>query len=125
MKFKNISLSLLALSLTVFVGCKDGEQETETNATTTQQETTTPNSNTTMALNPEHGQPGHTCALPVGAPLDQAAGNTMQQQQQAAPAPTSNVSPVRMNTSNATPTKNPPHGEPGHVCAVPVGADLN
>lgn len=85
----------------------------------------------TVALNPEHGQPGHRCEIPVGAPLNGGA--------QQAPAAV-NVQPQDMPTGprvqNATPAAtaptqissqvklNPPHGEPGHDCAVPVGQPL-
>ncbi len=64
----------------------------------------------TAQLNPPHGEPGHDCAVPVGAPLN--SGNT-------APAVAPSSQPA-----NANAKLNPPHGEPGHDCAVPVGAPL-
>ena len=73
-----------------------------------------------LIFNPPHGEAGHTCALAVGAPLNQAAA--VQQQkvtQQAVPAP---VAPV----VNASGKKlNPKHGEPGHRCDIAIGAPLD
>lgn len=69
-----------------------------------------------VKLNPPHGQPGHSCAVAVGAPLTAAAT--------AAPA----AAPQPMQMAPAGPTAapaqqllpdgkvNPPHGQPGHVC---------
>ena len=78
------------------------------------QESTTEN-NTAVMMNPPHGQPGHRCEIPVGAPLNSQPTNTTQQV-------TSNPSP---STNNAGVMINPPHGEPGHQCEIPVGAPLN
>ncbi len=70
--------------------------------------------------NPPHGQPGHRCEIPVGASLSSAAP--------AAAATQTISSPVMSNSSPtqaATPAGlNPPHGQPGHDCAVPVGSPL-
>lgn len=74
-------------------------------------------------LNPPHGQPGHDCAIAVGAPLN------------GSPAASSVPSAPVMNFPTATPSPspipvsggqrlNPPHGQPGHDCAVQVGAPL-
>lgn len=74
-------------------------------------------------LNPPHGEPGHRCEIPVGAPLDSkppAAG--------AAPAggtPSSGSTTPPAGQPAATPAgMNPPHGQPGHDCNIPVGAPL-
>ncbi|MDR5591217.1 hypothetical protein [Christiangramia sp. SM2212] len=64
--------------------------------------------------NPAHGEEGHRCDLPVGAPLDKASTSTTTQDM--------TTSPVRLKS--ATPKINPPHGEPGHDCSVPVGSEL-
>lgn len=57
-----------------------------------------------LATNPAHGQPGHDCSIPVGAPLK----------------------PVAVAESNTSEVKlNPEHGLPGHDCSIPVGAPLN
>ena len=120
MKLRILSVALLAIGMS-FTSCKD-EKSQEATSTQTNIETNE-NTGTTAALNPAHGQPGHRCEIPVGAPLDQAPATTMQQQQTNTPVST-NASPVRVNTSSGTALKNPPHGQPGHDCAVPVGADL-
>lgn len=76
----------------------------------------------TAQLNPPHGEPGHRCEIPVGAPLDGSA-----------PPPASSAPPITLNPPSPTPSSptgvnsgkiNPPHGEPGHDCAVPVGSPL-
>lgn len=112
--------------------------------------TTTSNSAPVAAgINPAHGQPGHRCEIPVGAPLNSvpAQGKTVTQTPQAAPimggATTTTVSSndmkngvVKTNGATITTTQNngektvtpagmnPPHGEAGHTCSVPVGAPL-
>lgn len=77
-------------------------------------------------LNPPHGEPGHRCEIPVGAPLDGSAAPSTQ-------APTAiSVTPTAANAgappsgpaAGASGKINPPHGEPGHDCAVPVGSPL-
>lgn len=60
-----------------------------------------------LTVNPAHGQPGHDCAIPVGAPLK---SNTT------ASGPAPSAGGVLLN---------PAHGQPGHDCALPVGAPLN
>lgn len=88
-------------------------------------------------LNPPHGQPGHDCAIAVGAPLK----STKASAPIAAPAPTPvqaavpvsspiESRPVAVPTAapttnlNANVKINPAHGQPGHDCAVAVGAPL-
>ena len=121
MKLRIISVVVLAMGMSL-TSCKDDKNQEATSTQTNIQ--TNENTGTTAALNPAHGQPGHRCEIPVGAPLDQEPASTLQQQQQTTTPVSSNASPVRLNTSTATPLKNPPHGQPGHDCAVPVGADL-
>jgi hypothetical protein len=63
-----------------------------------------------VAVNPPHGQPGHTCAIPVGAPLSSAPAD------------------AKVTTASATDIRqgmNPAHGQPGHRCDIAVGAPLN
>lgn len=120
MKTRHLNLLILGLSLMFFVGCKDGNQDTETTAAQTENEAEAPVAEEGVKVNPAHGLPGHRCDLPVGAPLTASAGSTSN------PTPTSqlpstSVSPIRVDQ---TPTVNPPHGEPGHDCTVPVGAKL-
>ncbi|HNQ61034.1 MAG TPA: hypothetical protein PKJ62_01485 [Bacteroidia bacterium] len=102
------------------------------------------------ALNPAHGEPGHDCSIAVGAPLNSAksdAGQTIQMtnpvQNNSVPAqnnvvpaqgpavinPASPAPIMATPSNNASPAGtsgkvNPPHGEPGHDCAKPVGAPL-
>lgn len=74
------------------------------------------------ALNPRHGQPGHRCDIPEGAPLNSPANaGTTLPNSSAAPVITSQPS---KQPANNTVKLNPAHGEPGHDCAIPVGQPL-
>lgn len=115
-------LSILILScLTVFIfSCKNEEKADKPTDATTQTASAeemkaSMTKNDSIKYNPAHGEEGHRCDLPVGAPLGKAtAQNT---------TPEMTTSPVRMQ-NGASPKVNPPHGEPGHDCSVPVGAEL-
>ena len=84
---------------------------------------------TGQRLNPAHGEPGHDCAVAVGAPLGGSSAGT-------APKPAATPKLNAPATINPTPVAapsqqgavasglNPAHGEPGHDCAIPVGAPL-
>jgi hypothetical protein len=90
----------------------------------------------TANVNPPHGQPGHNCAVPVGAPLNGAPAANLN----GAPAPTPGAGPTVMAAgptaipgaqpagmpapTPAAPGTNPPHGQPGHDCSIAVGAPL-
>lgn len=83
-------------------------------------------------MNPPHGQPNHRCDIPVGAPLSTPPQNTAQQNivpQTVLPAPTqNNMAPQAVQTTTpvaTAPGMNPPHGQAGHRCDIPVGAPLN
>lgn len=86
-------------------------------------------------LNPEHGQPGHRCDIPVGSPLDsKPTTNTatttapVSLQPQGIPAATPVVTPTvtqPTGTTTTAPGMNPAHGQPGHRCDIPVGSPLN
>lgn len=121
MKIKSLSIVLIALSMGFLVSCKDENKE----ATPTQSDVeTTENPKTTAELNPEHGQPGHRCDIPVGAPLNSESSQQQQESEATETGnPASNSSPVRVKKDQ--PDVNPPHGEPGHDCTVPVGAPLD
>ena len=119
MKIKILNIAVVALSLSAMVACKEEKKEAEAITDNSKVEAID-NSKTTAALNPVHGQPGHRCDIPVGAPLDQAASTQVQQTSTMNP----NVSPVRVQGGD-NPRINPPHGEPGHDCSKPVGSDLN
>ncbi len=117
MKTKILNSLLLAFSLVALISCKDEKKDEVVKAPAVE---TIANSKTTAALNPEHGQPGHRCDIPVGTRLDQPASTQMQQNTSTT---NPNVSPVRVNGTASM--KNPAHGEPGHRCDIPVGADLD
>ena len=83
-----------------------------------------------VKMNPAHGEPGHDCAVPVGAPLNGSGSNGTSitiPEPSGAPVASPVTSPI---TSPATSPNmgsgkiNPAHGEPGHDCAVPVGSPL-
>lgn len=101
--------------------------------------TTTTTAKTAKGMNPPHGQPGHRCDIPVGAPLNSpaakttAATNTAQsgtvsQNFTVSPPPAANPVPALLSTEGTEATvadgMNPPHGKPGHRCDVAVGAPL-
>ncbi|MGO3182493.1 MAG: hypothetical protein ACTIJ9_06635 [Aequorivita sp.] len=131
-KFKSI-LALIFISAALLTSCKDKEQVTEIETNTPQEATleqkkqalqsvapTSNNAGSTgdIAMNPPHGQPGHSCKIPVGAPLNGSGG--------------ANSAPIKMdmNKTKTTPSStsgagiNPPHGQPGHRCDVKVGDPL-
>lgn len=91
---------------------------------------------TAPGMNPPHGQPGHRCEIPVGQPLNGNPAPTTQPTN--TPSGTQNIQidpntlqpgKVAFDNSNApvktAPGMNPPHGEPGHRCDIPVGEPLN
>ncbi len=80
---------------------------------------------TSAMINPPHGEPGHDCAVAVGAPLPNASGAPASPDVQ----PLEGQSPVVETKIVPNPDQpairmNPPHGQPGHDCAVAVGAPL-
>ncbi len=124
-------LIVLLVSAPFFISCKDEVATSEESINKTQEATleqkkqalqnVAPTTNTTsvsgdLAMNPAHGQPGHRCDIPVGAPLNTASGS-------------SNTTPV-LNKANSVPASisgngiNPPHGQPGHRCDIKVGDPL-
>jgi hypothetical protein len=97
---------------------------------------------TPAGINPPHGQPGHRCDIAVGAPLNSKpappAQTTVQQTQPVAPATAAKpVTAAQQALAQSTQApsgtllpaapkgKNPAHGQPGHKCELPVGADLD
>lgn len=79
---------------------------------------------TEIALNPEHGKPGHRCDLPVGAPLNGSAPPT-QSNNQVINVPSTNTATADQSNSAPANGLNPEHGKPGHRCDIAVGAPLN
>ena len=78
-----------------------------------------------VTLNPAHGQPGHRCDIPEGAPLNSAASNQPVMQQQPQPNPVSPLlSQPAVNPSGGNVRLNPAHGQPGHDCSIAVGQPL-
>jgi hypothetical protein len=86
-------------------------------------------------MNPSHGQPGHRCDIPVGAPLNSpvakpvastpAQGGSTSQTFTVTP-PAGNAVPALLSTEEIATADgmNPPHGKPGHRCDIAVGAPL-
>lgn len=86
------NIAVLAFSALLLIACKKEETTAAEEAVTqteekvveeTAPETATTNTaepatfgNKNVALNPPHGQPGHKCEIPVGAPLDGSGGTT-------------------------------------------------
>jgi len=92
--------------------------------TTTQAQTIAAPVTVAKGMNPSHGQPGHRCDIPVGAPLNSPVATTNPSTTQVTSKPTVTVIPS--TTSTPTPKgMNPPHGQPGHRCDIPVGSPLN
>ncbi|WP_018477473.1 hypothetical protein [Pontibacter roseus] len=113
---------LLALALFGFSACSDSDsKETTTSnqpvntANTQRVPATSATPATGVALNPEHGQPGHRCDIEVGAPL-----STPVQPKLTTPPPVFQPQP----SGSVAAGTNPPHGQPGHDCGIPVGAPL-
>lgn len=117
MKIKKIFFAIMVGIMGLMISCKEEKKDaTPANSKVEIQK----NSKTTAALNPVHGAEGHRCDIPVGAPLDQAASrNTLNQSKPTIP---SDISPVWIN--KPIPLKNPPHGQYGHDCTIPVGGNL-
>lgn len=84
---------------------------------------------TTVAagMNPPHGQPNHRCDIAVGAPLNSPVANktaAVAKIQPTANQQTTTFQPTTITASHTPPVMNPAHGQPGHSCAVAVGAPL-
>ena len=89
-----------------------------------------------VQLNPAHGEPGHKCEIAVGAPLNSAPSAQAMPQMQISPQPAVAVKAASAPAAEvkSAPTEspvamlakglNPPHGSPGHDCAISVGAPL-
>ncbi|MBP6425124.1 MAG: hypothetical protein KA278_05330 [Flavobacterium sp.] len=84
---------------------------------------------TAKGMNPPHGQAGHRCDIPVGAPLNSPAPPA-QPNSKVPSTPQMTVTPTTSATATTTPTTptpegmNPPHGQEGHRCDIAVGAAL-
>nr|WP_228455305.1 hypothetical protein [Chryseobacterium sp. Tr-659] len=91
---------------------------------------------TAPGMNPPHGQPGHRCDIPVGQPLNSkpaaaaaqnvnTAGNNVVQIDPNAVSPGKIVLDNNGKQVKTAPGMNPPHGQPGHRCDIPVGQPLS
>ena len=108
-----------------------GNQMKAQSQVTTEQQVGTSNATnngTTAGMNPAHGQPGHRCEIPVGAPLNSpATANKPQNTVTPTPTVTTTPNPPATTTVESAPTAegmNPPHGQEGHKCEIAVGAPL-
>ena len=114
---KRSSLFVAILAVSLITSCKEDTKKSEAVEVTPQENAvkqTTPAATNGIALNPEHGQPGHRCDIKVGEPLN------------GTPAATNNQSPL-INTNSASSGSgnlNPAHGQPGHRCDIKVGDPL-
>ena len=95
---------------------------------------------TAEGMNPAHGAPGHRCDIAVGEPLSSPPGKTQDHPPTInsgsnisttpniqIPAGSTNQPQIMQSAPVTGPTPagmNPPHGEPGHDCAIAVGAPL-
>jgi len=142
------ALSLTACNKTATESVSEAENSTtptvETPAAEPVTESTPATANNGVKLNPAHGEPGHRCEIPVGAPLDSqpnAAPVTSAPAQPAeggkgflssgnnsAPqAPQAQAAPQQVAQQTApgfSGKPNPAHGEPGHRCDIQVGQTL-
>lgn len=93
---------------------------------------------TAPGMNPPHGQPGHRCDIPVGQPLNSQPAATPASQNisingnNAIQIDPNSMSPGKVTITSdngkqvkTAPGMNPPHGQPGHRCDIPVGQPLN
>lgn len=135
---KNRFFIPMAAALVFFVSCGNNDQKEASEAVleSAPQELTleqkraqlrnvapvqTSNATATGNINPPHGQPGHRCDIPVGAPLDGGAAT----KKPVKVTPSSGEQPINLSGDNAAkPAINPPHGQPGHRCDVKVGDPL-
>jgi hypothetical protein len=132
---KNDEKSKKNVATTVIPFTEVGNQmRNEAAAKTTVQPNQTVNNNTAVAtkdgMNPAHGQTGHRCDLPVGAPLNSPAVPS-KPNSNITTAPKMTVTPststASAKTTTTTPTPegmNTPHGQTGHRCDIAVGAAL-
>lgn len=128
-QIKKISLLMTVFAMVLFISCKDEktDKSSESDSTTTEAVQNMESSGD-VALNPPHGEPGHRCEIPVGAPLNGSDVNSSVPQSTQSPVIKS-TGEVPVNGSNTntgtTGNVNPPHGQPGHRCEIPVGAPLD
>jgi hypothetical protein len=101
------------------------QQNAGNQSSTTQVPTTVAPASTAKGMNPQHGQPGHRCDIPVGAPLNSASTNAKTTTAAVTSKPTVTMTPTTTTTVTTPKGMNPPHGQAGHRCDIPVGSPLN
>ena len=75
-------LPLFCVCGLLWVGCADEKKSTPAEASDTQttkqvdKKESTPAAKASPKTNPPHGEPGHRCGIPVGAPLDGSAAQS-------------------------------------------------
>lgn len=129
-------MMVFVLALPLFLACKDEKTAPEKVVQQPQElsveqkkqmlqnvapATTTTTTSGTGAVNPAHGQPGHRCDIPVGAPLNGAGAGSKDIPVQAIDLNKEKTIPVPSSGANGI---NPPHGQPGHRCDIKVGDPL-
>lgn len=132
-----IALLVFTITLSACGGTEDGPESTAAPATSTTVIAPTLAPPSAQALpgaiavsdpNPAHGEPGHRCEIAVGASLSgaPASGAAVDAAPQTSPMFNNTTAPVTFGGAPTTtaPGMNPPHGEPGHDCAVAVGSPL-
>ncbi|MFT2008325.1 hypothetical protein ACMA1I_06590 [Pontibacter sp. 13R65] len=133
---KIILTFLFSACLIVLVGCSDtdntkyrkAEKAPQTNAPVSpaqplNAQKPAEGQGAAVAVNPPHGQPNHRCDIPEGAPLSTPMQPNLNTAPQFRPQPMPQPMPEAQGT--VAPGINPPHGQPGHDCAIPVGAPLS
>lgn len=75
-----------------------------------------------VRLNPPHGQPGHICEIPVGSPLPSTPVRSDAAINSSPQVATTNTTAAPTASNNVR--LNPTHGQPGHICEIPVGSPL-
>lgn len=116
---------LLSAALFGLMACSDAEKKDSTQGLNVAPASTQAGApaGANVALNPAHGMPGHRCDIQVGAPLNSpAAPNLPMPNLQ--PLPAQPVQSAQPTQGTVAPGTNPPHGQPGHDCGIPVGAPL-
>jgi hypothetical protein len=106
---------------------QNGVNQNTATQTQTQTQTVAAPAAVAKGMNPSHGQPGHRCDIPVGAPLNSPAATGKPATSQVITQPNVTVTPSATAVTAAPTPKgmNPPHGQPGHRCDIPVGSPLN
>lgn len=133
---KTILIPLFVAAVTI--SCQNNEKKNVTEEVSEQSEMTldqkkqqlesaTPASSSDAAalppgsVNPPHGQPGHRCDIPVGAPLDESGS---QNNVSVEPTQTPSTPPANPGNTGPKPELNPAHGQPWHRCDIKVGDPL-